>query len=147
MLKQLATITLFFISLSMIAQDRENTSIYLENEFVKVEEFEGQCTSDPLPDYEAIYFKVTNKTNKQLKLSWEHQVYRNGVCNTCTREYFYTLELKPNEIVEGGCGSTYNRKLKIFNDYIAEYMKNPKQVVTKFEWANFKTECLNCNKE
>lgn len=63
---------------------------------------------------EYVLLKFVNKTNNRIKLSWNMERYEADVCTTCNKdEYKYSLELDPNQSVEGEC-ATHDKKLSVF---------------------------------
>lgn len=77
--------------------------------------------------------KFVNKTNNKLKLTWNLERYEGTSCSTCGKdEYNYSLELNPNETIEGNC-VTQDRLTTVF----VKHLDLPNHTTfTKFELGN-----------
>lgn len=63
---------------------------------------------------EYVILKFVNKTNNKIKLTWNMERYDATGCGTCGNdEYKYSLELDPNQTVEGNC-ATQDNKTTVF---------------------------------
>ena len=70
-------------------------------------------------DFEAVFFKITNKTSDKLELSWHKYLYYAGVCRSCNypEEYSFDMSLGANETVEGDCDPQTGYHLKLFSRF------------------------------
>ena len=77
------------------------------------------CDASMGYDKEVIHLKITNKTSEKITMTWHMWLYFNGVCKTCDypQEYTYTLNLEPNQTLEGDCSLNSDNRLSIFSKF------------------------------
>ena len=92
---------------------------YIDNATLKVEYKMVNCDPNKGFDFEAVFFKITNKTGSKLEVSWHKHLYYASVCRTCDfpDEYSFDVSLGPNEIVEGDCDPQTGYHLKLFSRF------------------------------
>ena len=80
----------------------------------------SKCDPEIGYDQELILLKVKNTGTEKATISWHAILYYNGVCKTCDypEEYTFSVELNPNEEVEGICGIYENSSLQIFSKFL-----------------------------
>lgn len=80
----------------------------------------SKCDPEIGYDQELILLKVKNTSTEKATISWQAILYYNGVCKTCDypEEYTFSVELNPNEEVEGICGIYENSSLQIFSKFL-----------------------------
>ena len=80
----------------------------------------SKCDPEIGYDQELILLKVKNTSPQKATISWHAILYYNGVCKTCDypEEYTFSVELNPNEEVEGICGIYENSSLQIFSKFL-----------------------------
>ena len=150
MIKLLTTaIIVLFISANSFAQIesistnqiilKDNLSstsqMYVSNQYFDVEFDLEDCDPKYGYDSEFVHLKITNKTSKQIKLSWYMDLYYNGDCKTCssTDEYFYEVTLQPNEILAGNCDLQSDYQLKMFSKFIDSQYHGGNIILTSFQ--------------
>lgn len=88
---------------------------------------------------EYVLLKFVNKTNEKIKLTWNVERYEGTACNTCGKsEYTYSLELTPNQTIEGDC-VTHDKKTTVFIRHLD--LPNPKPF-SKFELGSLAVVAL-----
>jgi hypothetical protein len=132
-MRKIITLAVLLLCFSSFSQDSISSSIlnFQEvqpsgwNTYVSNAEFEIQyqfieCDPEVGYDHEALILKIENKTSTIIDLDWLLHIYRADVCKTCAYpvEYARTIQLAPNEIIEGSCDRDTNKQLKIFSKYI-----------------------------
>lgn len=80
----------------------------------------SKCDPEIGYDQELILLKVKNTSTEKATISWHAILYYNGVCKTCDypEEYTFSVELNPNEEVEGICGIYENSSLQVFSKFL-----------------------------
>ena len=107
---------------------------YYDNEEFVIEYKFVECDPSIGYDNESILLKFNNKTSQTITISWNKNLYYDGVCKTCDYpdEYHYELQLQPMVEVEGNCDIYSDSKLKIFSKFVDQnYTKGLK--LTAFE--------------
>lgn len=116
---RLLTVLFSLIGLLVYGQTQNTTTTWkklTETDEVLFESTSRRCTDvQEGMDQQMEIIRVTNKTNNPQNISWLNALFYDGTCATCDHieENTHSLTLKPNEIVEGTCGS-YNRSLLVF---------------------------------
>lgn len=108
------------IDISDVAADNPTDwTTYINNATFKIEYKMVNCDPSKGFDFEAVFFKITNKTSDKLGFAWHKHLYYANVCRTCSfqLEYSYDMSLGPNEIVEGDCDSQTGYHLKLFSRF------------------------------
>lgn len=106
------------VHISTVASDNPTDwTAYIDNTTFKVEYKMVNCDPNKGFDFEAVFFKITNKTSDKLGFSWHKHLYYAGICRSCNypEEYSYDMSLGANEIVEGDCDSQTGYHLKLFS--------------------------------
>ncbi len=93
---------------------------YIDNQEFKIEYRFIDCDPEVGFDHEAVILKLENKTSAILDFDWQIHIYRNNDCKTCAHpiEYARTIQLAPNEVIEGTCDRNTNKQLKVFSRFI-----------------------------
>ena len=126
-------------STNLIEVDRNSQNpidwiTYCDNEEMVIDYKFVQCDPSIGYDNESILLKFKNKTTQTIQISWNKNLYYDGVCKTCDYpdEYYYEIQLQPFEEVEGNCSISSNNRLKIFSKFVdLNYTKGLK--LTAFE--------------
>ena len=113
------------VTTTLITCNNENQSnpnnwvSYLDNQEFKIEFRFADCDLSSGYDFEAVLFKVTNKTAQKLYFNWQNTMYYAGTCRTCDfpEEYEQMLSVGPNEVLEGDCGNVSGNNLKMFSRF------------------------------
>jgi hypothetical protein len=108
------------IDISDVASDNPiDWATYIDNATFKIEYKMVNCDPNKGFDFEAVFFKVTNKTSDKLEFSWHKHLYYASVCRSCNypEEYSYEMSLGPNVIVEGDCDPQSGYHLKLFSRF------------------------------
>ena len=122
---------------NLVLKENVSTSFqtYFSNNSLSVEYAVQEC--DPRHGYDAEYvlLRFTNKTKKQIDLSWYMDKYYNEVCNSCKYpdEYYFELSLGANEVLEGTCDIECDFRLKIFSKFIDPQYTGRKARLTSFQ--------------
>ena len=109
---------------------------YLDNQECRIEYKRTDCNENSGLDQQYIFLRFTNKTQNQLNLNWEMDLFYNGGCKTCSvDEYQWQYILEPSESVEGECAIGAENKLRLFSKFIdANYSNNSE--LTGFKFSN-----------
>ena len=118
-MKKLLILLLTVLSFTSFSQD-VNWENYSEKDGVIIKKGIIDCNGNEL-----LTFKIINTNNQQVVVSWYQEVWVDGVCKQDgkTEEYFRTLTLNANEIVEGSC--SFNKSF-----YIGSKVKRGNRVMT-----------------
>ena len=118
-MKKLLILLFTVFSFASFSQD-VNWENYSEKDGVIIYKGMIDCNGNVL-----LTFKFTNTNNQKVVVSWYQEVWVDGVCKQDgkTEEYFRTLTLNANEIVEGSC--SFNKSF-----YIGSKVKRGNRVMT-----------------
>ena len=118
-MKKLLILLFTVFSFTSFSQD-VNWANYSEKDGVIINKGMIDCNGNEL-----LTFKITNTNNQKVVVSWYQEVWIDGVCKQDgkTEEYFRTLTLNANEIVEGSC--SFNKSF-----YIESKVKRGNRVMT-----------------
>lgn len=118
-MKKLLILLFTVFSFTSFSQD-VNWENYSEKDGVIINKGMIDCNGNEL-----LTFKITNTNNQKVVISWYQEVWVDGVCKQDgkTEEYFRTLTLNANEIVEGSC--SFNKSF-----YIGSKVKRGNKVMT-----------------
>jgi len=131
-------ISLFLLAITSVAQ--ENWQLLRSENGIEVYYKNQMCEPEAGFDQEKIILKVVNTTVVSKTLDWDIHMWYNAVCKTCdvqTGEYHKTISLAANEQQQGGCSIYSNFDLCVFVQFTDVNYTGNKQVLTKFELANF----------
>ncbi|MFT5861053.1 MAG: hypothetical protein ACI865_003172 [Flavobacteriaceae bacterium] len=127
------------IDISDISSDNPTDwTTYIDNVTFKIEYKMVNCDPNKGFDFEAVFFKVTNKTLNELAVAWHKNLYYGGICRTCDypEEYSFELSLGPNQIVQGDCDPQTGYQLKLFSRFNdTDYSRG--DALTAFKLDNF----------
>ena len=118
-MKKLLILLFTVFSFTSFSQD-VNWENYSQKDGVIIKKGMIDCKGNEL-----LTFKITNTNNQKVVVSWYQEVWVDGVCKQDgkTEEYFRTLTLNANEIVEGSC--SFNKSF-----YIGSKVKRGNRVMT-----------------
>ena len=131
-------ISLLLLAITSVAQ--ENWQLLRSENGIEVYYKNQMCEPEAGFDQEKIILKVVNTTVVSKTLDWDIHMWYNAVCKTCdvqTEEYHKTISLAANEQQQGGCSIYSNFDLCVFVQFTDVNYTGNKQVLTKFELANF----------
>ena len=127
---------------SVCAQHPTTWTTYFENDTIQIDYKESKCPAD---NFEAgnIFFKITNKIDVSVKISFDQVIWYNDTCYNCEKyypNYFRELELLPFETFESDCQlkGNFNIQSTFYGDWKKILGYKPEQL-TKFELQNIKT--------
>ena len=135
--------TIFIISLFLLASTsvaQENWQLLRSENGIEVYYQNQMCEPEAGFDQEKVILKVVNTTVVSKTIDWDIHMWYNAVCKTCdvdTGEYHKTISLAANEEQQGGCSVYSNFDLCVFAQFTDINYTGNKQVLTKFELANF----------
>ena len=135
--------TIFIISLFLLASTsvaQENWQLLRSENGIEVYYKNQMCEPEAGFDQEKVILKVVNTTVVSKTIEWDIHMWYNAVCKTCdvqTGEYHKTISLAANEEQQGGCSVYSNFDLCVFVQFTDVNYTGNKQVLTKFELANF----------
>ena len=132
-------ISLFLLASTSVAQ--ENWQLLRSENGIEVYYKNQMCEPEAGFDQEKIILKVVNTTVSSKTIDWDIYLWYNGVCKTCdveTGEYHKTISLAANEQQQGGCSIYSNFDLCVFAQFTDANYTGNKQVLTKYELANFR---------
>ena len=131
-------ISLFLLASTSVAQ--ENWQLLRSENGIEVYYQNQMCEPEAGFDQEKVILKVVNTTVVSKTIDWDIHMWYNAVCKTCdvdTGEYHKTISLAANEEQQGGCSVYSNFDLCVFAQFTDINYTGNKQVLTKFELANF----------
>ena len=131
-------ISLFLLAITSVAQ--ENWQLLRSENGIEIYYKNKMCEPEAGFDQEKVILKVVNTTVVSKTLDWDIHMWYNAVCKTCdveTGEYHKTISLAANEEQQGGCSVYSNFDLCVFVQFTDINYTGNKQVLTKFELANF----------
>lgn len=111
-----------------------NWQTYFSNSDLKIEYKFVDCDPAMGYDKEVVMLKFTNLSSDELNISWNLESHMNGNCTMCNYpdEYFNTLSLSPNEIIEGSCDIYSEMKFRLFSKFIdANHSSGPQMTAFK----------------
>lgn len=127
----LAFVVFSFFILSH-THERDVWTNYISSDEFKISYKSFQCVDDINgTDHNYILLRFENKTNEKISISYKQELWYDNVCVNCestSNEHIKTIELQPNEVIEGKCNS--NSKYKIFQNMPSGLTKRS---LTKFE--------------
>ena len=90
-------------------------------------------------DNESVLLKIINVSNQGVIASWDREIYFDGVCTTCDLgdEGRSEYKLAPNEVAEGICSVSGDRRLKLFCEFTDPQYKLKQPLFTGFKLNNF----------
>jgi hypothetical protein len=110
---------------------------YFENDQVKIEYKFSECDPEMGYDFEQVILRFVNKSTKKMDIDWHIHLYYDKKCLTCNYpdEYARTIQLLPNETLEGNCDRETINELKLFSKFIdVNYSKGA--ILTSFQLAS-----------
>lgn len=126
-------------TISINAKDSHPTDweIYLENDQIKIEYKFSECDPEMGYNTEAVLLKCTNFSSNKISLDWHMILYYDKICKTCDfpEEYSYTVDLAPNESLEGTCSIYSKYQLNIFSKF-NDINSSNKISLTSFSLSN-----------
>ncbi len=131
---KVCSIAVFFLGLTGFKGQENVWREYLENDQIKIETSTQTCSSTQNgTNSNYIFLRISNKTNLDLEVSFNKELWYNDVCSNCNDgdEAKTTLVLHANETVEGNCESSF-KTLKIFQSMA----NGSKRVLSKFDLKN-----------
>jgi len=131
-------ISLLLLAITSVAQ--ENWQLLRSENGIEIYYKNKMCEPEAGFDQEKVILKVVNTTVVSKTLDWDIHMWYNAVCKTCdvqTEEYHKTISLAANEQQQGGCSIYSNFDLCVFVQFTDVNYTGNKQVLTKFELANF----------
>ncbi len=137
-LTALSQVTTHFVSTDDI--NSTNWVSYVDNQQFSIEFKRTDCDLNSGLDQQYFFVRITNKTQIEINLSWEMDLFYNSTCNTCgDGEYQWQYTLAPHESVEGDCAIGAEKKLRLFSKFIdANYIGNSE--LTGFQFSNLTIE-------
>lgn len=110
-------------------QDFINENIY------KIEKKQTLCDQLGNGDVSAnyIFLKLTNKSDKSIRLSFQIEAYYNGDCRTCNSEFYKSFTIPANSSLEPNC-KWENGDLAIIKNYLTGVSSD--QLLTNLKLTN-----------
>jgi hypothetical protein len=144
----LACLVLALTALSQVSTDHVTTEdinstnwvSYVDNQDFSIEFKRTDCDLNSGLDQQYFFVRITNKTQNEINLRWEMDLFYNSTSNTCgDDEYQWQYTLAPNQSVEGDCAIGAEKKLRLFSKFIdANYTGNSE--LTGFQFSNLIVE-------
>lgn len=131
------------ISTNLVATADINSAnwvTYTENQDVKIELKRTDCYLNSGLDKQYFLIRITNKTQNDVSVNWEMDLFYNGDCKTCgIGEYQWQIDLGPQGSTEGVCDNGSENKLRMFSKFIdANYSSTDE--LTGFQFSNLTVE-------
>jgi hypothetical protein len=113
-----------------------NWTTYVDNPDFSIEYKRTDCAVNSGLDKQYFLIKITNKTQSEISLNWEMELFYNGACKTCgIDEYKWGYSVGPLASVEGDCAVGAENKLRLFSKFIdANYSSDAE--LTGFKFSN-----------
>ncbi len=113
-----------------------NWIMYIDNQDFTIEYKRTDCDINSGYDQQYFFVRITNKTQNEINLNWEMDLFYNGSCRTCgINEYQWQYKLAPLESVEGDCAIGAEKKLRLFSKFIDANYTNTSEL-TGFQFSN-----------
>lgn len=113
-----------------------NWVTYVDNQDVKIEYKRTDCDLNSGLDQQYIFVRIRNKTQNEINLNWEMDLFYNDNCKTCgINEYQWQYKLAPLQSVEGECTIGAENELRLFSKFIDANYTNT-SVLTGFQFSN-----------
>jgi len=110
--------------------------LYLDNPDVKIELKRADCAINTGLDQQYIFVRLTNRTQSNITLNWEMDMFYNDDCLTCgVGEYEWNYTLEPSQVVEGECTLDADKRLRLFSKFIDPNYTNNSEL-TGFKFSN-----------
>jgi hypothetical protein len=140
-MKRISLLTFIICSTILSAQNTNELTSYFENDKIKIEYKYQDCVHIGGFDSEYVLFKITNKTDNEINISWKEQVWYNEICSNCEHESPESRKkiiVLSNTIYSTDCNNLKN--ISIFSKF-TEKLENMPGVntiipLTKFELNN-----------
>jgi hypothetical protein len=123
-------------------------TIFKELSSVKIEYKFQECNSTVLGGFKnlnMVFFKFTNRTSKNIEVSYMRELYFDGECSNCDKldrdDNQFTVALGPNEVKEGNCDSQ-ERGLSIPANFIKLVQGMSGTELTDFKLINLETKVI-----
>ena len=109
---------------------------YVDNQEVKIEYKRTDCDLNSGLDKQYFLLRVSNKTQNEISVNWEMDLFYNDDCKTCgIGEYEWQIDLGAHQSVEGECTNGSENKLRMFSKFIDANYSNPAEL-TGFKFGN-----------
>lgn len=117
-----------------------NWETYVDNPDYSIEYKRTDCRVNSGLDKQYFLIKITNKTQSEISLSWDMELFYNGDCKTCgIDEYDWGYTIAPLASVEGECAVGADNKLRLFSKFIdANYSSDAE--LTGFQFSNLQLD-------
>lgn len=113
-----------------------NWTTYVSNQDFTIEYKRTDCDLDSGLDKQYFFIRITNKTESEINLRWEMDMFYNGDCKTCgIDEYKRHYSLNANESVVGECAIGADNRLRLFSKFIDAHYTNTSEL-TGFQFSN-----------
>ncbi len=135
-MKKVSLFILFASLYSFVfSQNSTEWSEYASDASYSIEQKDVRCSNlgDGTVAADYIFLKLTNKTNKEIKLSFQIESYFDEKCRTCNSEFYYTFTIPANQSIEPNC-KWDNGHLAVIKDYVSGVEDNTR--FTKFMLTN-----------
>lgn len=146
----LTSLALCFFSYSQIPTNfvesadinNSNWIVYTENQEVKIEFKRADCHLNSGYDKQYFLVRITNKTQNDVSVNWEMDLFYNNDCKTCgISEYQWQIDLDPQGVAVGDCANGSENKLRMFSKFIDANYTNT-SVLTGFQFSNLTINTL-----
>ena len=114
-----------------------NWITYVDHQEFKIEYKRTDCDQN-FSGFDQQYFfvKISNKTQSEININWDMELFYNDVCRTCgVDEYQWHYKLNPLESVEGECTIGAENELRLFSKFIDVNYTNTSEL-TGFKFSN-----------
>lgn len=143
-MKRILLVSFIIYSINSIAQNTNEINPYFENNEIKIEYRYETCIYLERFDSEYVFLEITNKTDDELKISWQEELWYNEICINCEHEspeFRKEVIVLGNTIYSSDCNNLKNTS--IFSKFTEklEDMPGINTIIplTKFELKNLTT--------
>lgn len=97
-----------------------NWQVYQDEESYRIEQANTHCSNlgNGTVSADYIFLKLTNKTTKEITLSFQVEAYYDEKCRTCNSEFYYSFEIPAKKSIEPNC-KWENGQLAIIKNYVS----------------------------
>jgi hypothetical protein len=113
-----------------------NWTTYVDNQDFSIEYKRTDCDVNSGYNQQYFFVRITNKTQNEINLNWEMDLFYNDNCRTCgIGEYQWQYKLDPLQSVEGECTVGAENELRLFSKFVDPNYTNTSEL-TGFQFSN-----------
>lgn len=129
----------FVLCISTNSLFSQSNQQFINQDGIEITYTKSHCDLKMGYDQEWVLFTFKNNNNYPVTVIWDLQMWIDNDCKTCndpSGEYHRTLELQPNEELQGSCDVNEDNRLYLFSKF-EDQNTNMTYELTDFDFANF----------